>query len=92
MSGNSVPIRKNYLDNIRSVTIVLVVIYHVAYIFNSGGVISNLPVKGIQALDRSVIFSIPGSCVFCLWLPGSAPGMHCRHAAPAISLRQGCKN
>jgi len=59
MSGNPVPIRKNYLDNIRSVTIVFVVIYHVAYIFNSAGVISNIPVKGIQAIDSICYFFYP---------------------------------
>lgn len=59
MSGNTILIRKDYLDNIRSATIVLVVIYHVAYIFNSAGVISNISVKGIQAIDSICYFLYP---------------------------------
>lgn len=42
MSGNITLPRKNYFDNIRSATIVLVLIYHVVYIFNSAGVVSNI--------------------------------------------------
>ena len=34
--------RKNYLDNIRWITLCVVILYHVFYIFNSSGVISNI--------------------------------------------------
>ena len=43
--------RKYYLDNIRRVTVVLVVIYHVLYMYNGEGIpggfgkITNLPVQ-----------------------------------------------
>lgn len=59
MSDNILGTRKNYLDNIRSFTIILVVIYHVAYIFNCAGVISNIPVKGIPAMDTISYFLYP---------------------------------
>ncbi len=84
MSGNTVTLRKSYLDNIRSLTIVLVVIYHVAYIFNSAGVISNLPVKGIQALDSICYFLYPW--FMCLLF--MVAGISARYALQTRSARQ----
>lgn len=43
--------RRYYLDNIRGGIILLVMFYHIFYIFNSVGVISNIPVQGIPQLD-----------------------------------------
>ena len=34
--------RKSYIDNIRWVTVVLVVIYHVLYMYNSQGIVGTL--------------------------------------------------
>lgn len=51
--------RKYYIDNIRWLTVVLVVVYHVIYIFNCSGVISNFAVKGIPQLDMLLIFVYP---------------------------------
>ena len=59
MSGNIPPPRKKYFDNIRSATIVLVLMYHVVYIFNSAGVVSNIPIQGIPALDSICYFLYP---------------------------------
>ena len=54
--------RKPYLDNIRWATVVLVVIYHVIYMFN-----------GVQPFG--VIGSISSRMVSCIWsIPGS---WHC---------------
>ncbi len=41
--------RKNYLDNIRWVTVVLVVIYHVIYMYNGEGILGG--VGKITSLD-----------------------------------------
>lgn len=51
--------RKHYIDNIRWATVVLVVIYHVVYIFNSVGVIKNIAVKGIPQMDVLLYFVYP---------------------------------
>lgn len=51
--------RLNYLDNIRWITVVLVVIYHIIYLFNNSGVISNISVKGIPIMDSFLIFVYP---------------------------------
>ena len=40
--------RKAYLDNIRWITVLLVVIYHVGYLFNGVGVLGRIP--GIRYL------------------------------------------
>lgn len=65
--------RKYYIDNIRSLTIILVVIYHVIYIFNSivvDGVIG--PITNTHLLDgvqyilypwfMLILFIISGMC------------------------------
>jgi hypothetical protein len=51
--------RKHYLDNIRWITVVLVIIYHIIYIFNCSGVISNINVQGISILDSYLILVYP---------------------------------
>ena len=56
--------RKNYLDNIRWITLCVVILYHVFYIFNSSGVISNIGVKGIKELDAICVFTYPW--IMCL--------------------------
>ncbi|WP_049759119.1 acyltransferase family protein [Clostridium kluyveri] len=61
--------RKSYLDNIRWGIIILVVIYHIIYIFNSVGVISNIGVKGIPQMDVMLYFIYPWFMA-CLFLVG----------------------
>ena len=51
--------RLNYLDNIKWITVLTVVIYHVIYLFNNSGVISNIDVKGIPIMDTFLIFVYP---------------------------------
>lgn len=51
--------RKHYLDNIRWITVLIVIVYHIIYIFNCSGVISNIDVKGIAILDSFLIFVYP---------------------------------
>lgn len=51
--------RKHYLDNIRWITVILVMLYHVIYIFNCQGVLSNFAVQGIPALDTFLFFVYP---------------------------------
>lgn len=51
--------RLNYLDNIKWITVVLVVIYHIIYLFNNSGVISNINVKGIPIMDSFLVFVYP---------------------------------
>lgn len=43
--------RKHFIDNIRWCTVVLVIIYHTFYMFNSVGVITNVNIAGIPQLD-----------------------------------------
>lgn len=51
--------RKHYLDNIRWITVCIVIIYHIIYMFNNSGVISNINVKGIPVMDSFLIFVYP---------------------------------
>lgn len=43
--------RKHYIDNLRWITVIIVMLYHVIYIFNCQGVLSNFGVQGIPELD-----------------------------------------
>jgi len=51
--------RKYFIDNIRSVTVLIVIVYHVAYLFNSVGVVSNIGETGIPAFDTLCYFVYP---------------------------------
>ncbi|MGM9549866.1 MAG: acyltransferase family protein [Faecousia sp.] len=64
--------RKPFLDNLRYGIVLLVIIYHVFYLFNSVGVITNVAIPGIPALDAvlyvlypwfmAALFLISGIC------------------------------
>ncbi len=60
--------RKYYLDNIRWGIVLLVVLYHVVYIFNSVGVITNMAVPGIPQMDVLLYFVYPWfmACLFLI--------------------------
>lgn len=43
--------RQHYIDNIRWTTVVLVIVYHIIYMYNSLGIITNLTEPGIPEMD-----------------------------------------
>lgn len=43
--------RKYYIDNLRSITVLTVMLYHVVYLFNTVGVPKNIGIEGIPAFD-----------------------------------------
>ena len=43
--------RKPFLDNLRYIIVLLVIFYHIFYLFNSVGVITNVAIPGIPAAD-----------------------------------------
>jgi hypothetical protein len=51
--------RKYFIDNIRWTVVVLVIVYHVAYIFNSAGVLSHIYKTGIPQFDIVCYFVYP---------------------------------
>ena len=51
--------RKHFIDNIKWITQVLVILYHVIYIFNCSGVVSNINIQGIKELDAYCVFVYP---------------------------------
>lgn len=51
--------RKYYLDNIRCSVVLLVIFYHVIYIYNSVGIITNIDVEGIPQFDAVLYFVYP---------------------------------
>ena len=64
--------RKPFLDNLRYSIVLLVILYHVFYLFNSVGVITNVDIPGIPELDAVLyvlypwfmvtLFAISGIC------------------------------
>lgn len=64
--------RKPFLDNLRYSIVLLVILYHICYLFNSVGVITNVVIPGIPALDiveyvlypwfMAAMFLISGIC------------------------------
>lgn len=68
--------RKHYLDNIRWITVLIVIVYHIIYVFNCSGVISNIDIQGIAILDTLLIFVYPW--FMCLLFIIS--GISCRYS------------
>lgn len=62
--------RKNYLDNIRWITVILVMVYHVIWLMNSQGCISNIGVKGYAFLDGVLYFIYPWFMVLMFAVAG----------------------
>lgn len=62
--------RQHYIDNIRWVTVVLVVIYHVIYIYNSFGIITNLVEPGIPEMDFLAALVYPWFMVLLFVIAG----------------------
>ncbi len=52
--------RKHYLDNIRWITVIIVIIYHIIYMFNCSGVFNNFPIESdYPILDSFCVFVYP---------------------------------
>jgi len=51
--------RKYFIDNLRSITVLIVIVYHVAYLFNSAGVVTNISETGIPVFDTLCYFVYP---------------------------------
>ncbi len=92
--------RKPFLDNLRYGIVILVILYHVCYLFNSVGVISNVLIPGIPALDTveyilypwfmAALFLISGICARYS-LEGQTPGQYLksklrRQLVPSIAI------
>ncbi len=75
--------RKHYLDNIRWGTVVLVLVYHVFYLFNSAGVPGAVAANaGIKAFDALLYFVYPWMMVLLFLIAGiSARYSLCKRSA-----------
>ena len=77
--------RKAYLDNIRWITVLLVVIYHVGYLFNGVGVLGGIPdAKSIPAWDGYLYVVYPWFMVLLFLVSG----MCARYALEQRTIRQ----
>ncbi|MDE6004875.1 MAG: acyltransferase [Oscillospiraceae bacterium] len=59
-----------FLDNLRWTTVILVIIYHVFYIFNCSDVPSNFIVKGIPCFDAFLLFVYPWFMILMFAIAG----------------------
>ncbi|MDR2942618.1 MAG: acyltransferase [Treponema sp.] len=62
--------RKYYIDNIRLSIVVLVIVYHVVYVFNSVGVARHIDVTGIPQFDVLCYFVYPWLMTILFLLAG----------------------
>ena len=60
--------RKYYLDNLRYGIVLLVIFYHIVYLFNSLGVITNVVIPGIPQMDVFLYLIYPWfmPCLFLI--------------------------
>lgn len=68
MSPKEENMRKAYIDNLRSGIILLVILYHIVYMFNSVGVLTNVVIPGIPQMDVVLYILYPWFmiCMFAL--------------------------
>lgn len=79
------PSRKIYLDNLRCFTVILVMVYHVCYLFNGVGVIGAIPnAKNIGAFDVISYVVYPWFMVLLFLIAG----MSARYSLQSRSNRQ----
>ncbi|MDE6729269.1 MAG: acyltransferase [Oscillospiraceae bacterium] len=62
--------RLYFLDNLRWMTVILVIIYHVCYIFNCSGVPSNFTTQGMPCFDAFLIFVYPWFMILMFAIAG----------------------
>ena len=76
--------RKHYLDNLRYGIVLSVIFYHVIYLFNSVGVIRNVDIPGIPAMDVFLYILYPWfmPCLFII------SGVSARHALARQTARE----
>lgn len=76
--------RKYYIDNLRCGIVLVVILYHIVYLFNSVGVISNVAIRGVPQMDVFLYLCYPWFMV-CLFV---LAGMSARYALEVRSDRQ----
>ena len=76
--------RKTYLDNVRCGIVLLVIFYHVIYLFNSLGIIRNVDIPGIPQMDVFLYLVYPWFMV-CLFV---IAGISARYALEKVSCGQ----
>ena len=77
--------RRNYLDNIRWITVILVLVYHVFYLFNGVGVLGGIGAfSAVQYQDTFLYFVYPWFMVFLFVIAG----MSTRYALKIRTNRQ----
>jgi len=76
--------RKYFIDNVRSITVIVVIVYHVAYLFNSAGVVSNIGETGIPAFDTLCYFVYP----WLMTIMFLVAGISARYALQKRTIKQ----
>lgn len=77
--------RKHYIDNIRWTTVILVLIYHVFYMFNHAGVFGGIkPLEGAEGADVLLYFVYPWFMALLFLLAG----MSARYALSKRTAKQ----
>lgn len=62
--------RKPFLDQMRYSIVLLVIVYHICYLFNSAGVITNVVIPGIPAMDAILYLCYPWFMVALFLISG----------------------
>jgi glucans biosynthesis protein C len=76
--------RKYFIDNIRSITVLIVIVYNITYLFNSAGVVSNIGKTGIPAFDTLCYFVYP----WLMTIMFLVAGISARYALQKRSVKQ----
>lgn len=83
--------RKYYLDNLRYGIVLLVVLYHVIYVFNSEGVITNISIQGIPQMDVMLYFVYPWFMAVLFLISGISTRYALEHKTGKLFLKERAK-
>lgn len=79
--------RLPWLDNLRGVLVLLVVAYHIVYLFNSVGVITNVAIAGVPGMDLLCYAVYPWFMAAFFCVAGISARLALAHTRPAAFLR-----
>ncbi len=84
--------RKYYLDNLRYGIVLLVILYHIIYVFNSAGVVSNISVPGIPQMDALLYFVYPWFMALMFLISGTGTRYALEHKTGKLFLKNRAKS
>lgn len=80
--------RKHFIDNLRYGVVIIVILYHIIYLFNSVGLIRNVDIQGIPSMDVFAYIPYPWFMALLFLLAGISARYALQRRSPGEFLRE----